>query len=561
MFDREKLQELAAARDRWEETTLQQWLARMPERPETFTTVSGEPVNRLYTPLDIPDFDYMRNLGFPGEYPFTRGIHATMYRGRLWTMRLFAGYGTAEETNARFKYLLEHGQTGLSIAFDLPTLYGYDTDDPMAEGEFGKCGVAVSSLRDMEILLDGLPLDQITTSMTINGPAAIIWAMYLAVAEKRGIPWDQIGGTTQADILKEYIAQKEWIFPPEPSMRLVVDMIEFGSKYVPKWNPISISGYHIREAGATAAQELAFTLANGFEYVRWCLQRGLDIDSFAPRLSFFFNCHNDFFEEIAKFRAARRIWAREMRETFGAKNPRSWWLRFHTQTAGCTLTAQQPYVNVIRVALQALAAVLGGTQSLHTNSLDEALALPSEFAVKLALRTQQVIAYESGVTRTVDPLGGSYYVEYLTDRLEQQAYEYFRKIEELGGVIPAIEIGFFQREIAEAAYRYQKEIDEKQRIIVGVNEFVEDEEEIKPPILQMDPEGEHRQRARLQQLRLERDNERVGQTLAALQEAARKENENRMPYILEAVKAYATLGEITRTLKAVWGTWQEPLIL
>ncbi len=556
MFDREKLQELAAARDRWEETTLQQWLARMPERQETFTTVSGEPVNRLYTPLDIPDFDYLRDLGFPGEYPFTRGIHATMYRGRLWTMRLFAGYGTAEETNARFKYLLEHGQTGLSIAFDLPTLYGYDTDDPMAEGEFGKCGVAVSSLLDMEILLDGLPLDQITTSMTINGPAAIIWAMYLAVAEKRGIPWDQIGGTTQTDILKEYIAQKEWIFPPEPSMRLVVDMIEFGSQYVPKWNPISISGYHIREAGATAAQELAFTLADGFEYVRWCLRRGLDIDSFAPRLSFFFNCHNDFFEEIAKFRAARRIWAREMRETFGAKNPRSWWLRFHTQTAGCTLTAQQPEINIVRVAIQALAAVLGGTQSLHTNSMDEALALPSELAVTIALRTQQIIAEESGVTNTVDPLGGSYFVEALTNRMEKQAYEYFRRIEELGGVLPAIEKGFFQSEIADAAYRYQREIDEGIRKIVGVNAYV-DNKPITIPILEMDPNGYQRQIARLQEVRRTRDNARVGQALDRLRIACLG-TENTMPYILDAVRAYATLGEIVAVMKEAFGVYQEP---
>ncbi len=560
MFEKQQLEALQQALENWEQNTLQKSLASMPERRSEFITASSEPIQRLYTPLDIADMDYLNDIGLPGEYPFTRGIHPTMHRGRLWTMRMFAGFGTAEETNQRFKYLLEQGQTGLSIAFDLPTLMGYDTDAPEALGEFGKCGVAVSSLKDMEILLQDIPLDKVSTSMTINGPAAVIWAMYIATAEKQGVRPDQLRGTIQNDILKEYIAQKEFIFPPEPSMRLVVDTMEYGSKYLPQWNTISISGYHIREAGSTAVQELAFTLADGMEYVRWGIARGMDVDEFAPRLSFFFNAHNDFFEEIAKFRAARRIWAREMRHTFGAKNPRSWLLRFHTQTAGCTLTAQQPYVNVIRVALQALAAVLGGTQSLHTNSLDEALALPSEFAAKLALRTQQVIAYESGVTNTVDPLGGSYYVEYLTNRLEQQAYEYFRKIEELGGVIPAIEAGFFQREIAEAAYRYQKEIDEKRRIIVGVNEFVE-EEEVKPPILQMDPEGERRQRARLQKLRMERDNERVGQTLAALQEAARKENENLMPYILEAVKAYATLGEITRALKAVWGTWQEPLII
>ena len=396
MFDPAKLNEIAQARDRWEETTLQNSIGKLPERADRFITASSEPVARLYTPLDIADFDYNADLGFPGEAPFTRGVHPTLYRSKLWTMRMFAGFGSAEETNARFKYLLEHGQTGLSIAFDLPTLYGYDTDSPESEGEFGKCGVAVSSLKDMEILLDGIPTDQITTSMTINSPAAIIWAMYIAAAEKQGVPLNQLGGTIQNDILKEYIAQKEFIFPPAPSMRLVTDTIEFGSKHLPKWNTISISGYHIREAGSTAAQELAFTLADGLEYVRWAIERGLDVDDFAPRLSFFFNAHNDFFEEIAKYRAARRIWAREMKETFGAKNPRSWLMRFHTQTAGATLTAQQPEVNIVRVAIQALAAVLGGTQSLHTNSMDEALALPSEKAVNIALRTQQVIAHETG---------------------------------------------------------------------------------------------------------------------------------------------------------------------
>ncbi|MDY7040444.1 MAG: methylmalonyl-CoA mutase family protein, partial [Chloroflexota bacterium] len=489
MFDRNKLADLRDQKEKWAKTTLQKTLDAHPERQETFLTTSSVPVERLHTPLDVGDMDYARDLGFPGEYPFTRGVHPTMHRGRLWTMRMFAGFGTAEETNARYKYLLEHGETGLSVAFDMPTLYGYDTDDPLAAGEFGKCGVAVSSLADMEMLFAGLPVDQITTSMTINSPAAVIWAMYIAAAEKRGIPMEVLGGTIQNDILKEYIAQKEYIFPPEPSMRLVVDTFEFGAEHLPKWNTISISGYHIREAGATAVQELAFTLADGMEYVRWGIERGLDVDAFAPRLSFFFNSHNDFFEEIAKFRAARRIWAREMRETFGAKNPRSWWLRFHTQTAGCSLTAQQPENNIVRTAIQALAAVLGGTQSLHTNSMDEALALPSEKAVTIALRTQQVIAHESGVTNTVDPLGGSFFVEALTNRTEAAAYEYFRRIEALGGVIPALERGFFQRELAESAYRYQREIDRHERTIVGVNDYVLDEP-LTIPLLQMDPDGE-----------------------------------------------------------------------
>ena len=553
--DREALQE---ARERWEQTTLKKTLDRFPERYEEFITTSGEPVQRLYTPLDT-EGDYMEKLGFPGEYPFTRGIHPTMHRGRLWTMRMFAGFGTAEETNARFKYLLEQGQTGLSVAFDLPTLMGYDTDAPEAEGEFGKCGVAVSSLRDMEILFQDIPLGKVTTSMTINSPAAVIWAMYIAAAEKQGVPMRDLGGTIQNDILKEYIAQKEYIFPPGPSMRLVTDTIEFGSQHLPRWNTISISGYHIREAGSTAAQELAFTLADGMEYVRWALERGLDIDSFAPRLSFFFNCHNDFLEEIAKFRAARRIWAREMRETFGARNPRSWWLRFHTQTAGCSLTAQQPEINVVRVAIQALAAVLGGTQSLHTNSLDEALALPSEQAVKIALRTQQIIAHESGVVNTVDPLGGSYAIEALTDRMERQVYEYFERIEAYGGVIPAIEAGFFQQEIADAAYRYQREIDERRRIIVGVNEFVA-EEPLEIPLLKMDPHGYERQRARLEQVRAERDNGAVGQALDRLRIAAQG-TENLMPYILDAVRAYATLQEIMDIFREVFGLYREPMIV
>jgi methylmalonyl-CoA mutase N-terminal domain/subunit len=542
----------------WEQTTLKETLDRHPERYEEFITTSGEPVEGLYTPLD-PEGDYVDKLGLPGEYPFTRGVHPTMHRGRLWTMRMFAGFGTAEETNARFKYLLEQGQTGLSVAFDLPTLYGYDTNAPEAEGEFGKCGVAISSLRDMEFLFDGIPLDKVTTSMTINSPAAITWAMYIAAAEKQGVPMHQLGGTIQNDILKEYIAQKEYIFPPKPSMRLVTDTVEFGTQHLPKWNTISISGYHIREAGSTAAQELAFTLADGMEYVRWAVDRGVDVDAFAPRLSFFFNCHNDFLEEIAKFRAARRIWAHEMRHTFGAQNPRSWWLRFHTQTAGCSLTAQQPEINVVRVAIQALAAVLGGTQSLHTNSLDEALALPGEHAVTIALRTQQIIAHESGVTNTVDPLGGAYAVEALTDRLEQQAYDYFERTKALGGVIPAIEAGFFQQEIADAAYRYQREIDERRRIIVGVNEFVADEP-LQVPLLEMDPQGYEKQCARLAQVRAERDNGAVGQALDRLRIAAQG-TENTMPYILDAVRVYATLQEIMDVFREVFGLYREPMIV
>ncbi|MEA2008624.1 MAG: methylmalonyl-CoA mutase family protein, partial [Chloroflexota bacterium] len=449
MYTPKEIEQYKKDLEHWKETTLKETLDSHPERREEFITTSSEPVKRLYTPLDIAETDYQGEIGLPGEYPFTRGVHSTMHRGRLWTMRMFAGFGAAEETNQRFKYLLEQGQTGLSTAFDLPTLMGYDTDEPEALGEFGKCGVAISSLKDMERLFDGIPLDKVSTSMTINSPAAIIWAMYIAAAEKQGVREDQLRGTLQNDILKEYTAQKEYIFPPNPSMRLVTDTIEYGSKNVPLWNTVSISGYHIREAGSTAAQELAFTLVDGMEYVRWGMARGLDVDDFAPRLSYFFNAHNDFFEEIAKYRAARRIWAREMRETFGAKNPRSWLMRFHTQTAGASLTAQQPEINIIRVAVQALAAVLGGTQSLHTNSMDEALALPSEHAVTVALRTQQVLAEESGVANTIDPLGGSYFVEAATNRMEAQAYEYFQRIDDLGGVLPAIEKGFFQGEIAD----------------------------------------------------------------------------------------------------------------
>ena len=556
MYDPKKLEQLRQEMEKWEETTLQNNLSRMPERKEEFITTSSEPIERVYTPLDVSELDYMEDLGLPGEYPYTRAIHPSLHRSRLWTMRMFAGFGTAEETNQRFKYLLEQGQTGLSVAFDLPTLMGYDTDAPEALGEFGKCGVAVSSLKDMEVLLDGIPLDKVSTSMTINSPAAIIWAMYIAAAEKQGVRPDQLRGTTQNDILKEYIAQKEYIFPPEPSMRLVVDTIEFGTKDVPQWNTISISGYHIREAGSTAAQELAFTLADGLEYVRWALERGLDIDQFTPRLSFFFNAHNDFFEEIAKYRAARRIWAREMRTTFGAKNPRSWLMRFHTQTAGVSLTAQQPENNIVRVALQALAAVLGGTQSLHTNSMDEALALPSEHAVTIALRTQQIIAEESGVANTIDPLGGSFFIEAQTNHIEAQAYDYFRRIDELGGMLPAIEKGFFQSEISDAAYRYQQEINEGIRKIVGVNAHAEK----KPPtipILEMDPQGYQRQVKRLEELRSERDQGRVGQALDRLRIACQG-TENSMPYILEAVRAYATLGEIVGVMKDVFGTYEEP---
>lgn len=557
MYDREKLAQIKETREQWEETTLQRTLARSPERRREFLTTSSEPINRLYTPLDVADLDYNQHLGFPGDYPYTRGIHSTMYRGKTWTMRMFAGFGTAEETNARYKYLLEQGNMGLSVAFDLATLMGYDTDAPEALGEFGTCGVAISSLKDMEILFDGIPLGEVSTSMTINSPAAIIWAMYIAAAEKQGVPRAQLRGTLQNDILKEYIAQKEYIFPPEPSMRLVTDTIEFGTREMPLWNTTSISGYHIREAGATAAQELAFTLGDGLEYVRWAVARGLDIDDFAPRLSFFFNCHNDFFEEIAKFRAARRIWAREMRETFGARNPRSWLLRFHTQTAGVSLTAQQPENNIVRVAIQALAAVLGGTQSLHTNSMDEALALPSEEAVTIAMRTQQIIAEESGVANTIDPLGGSFFVEHETNKIEAQVYDYWRRVEELGGVLPAIEKGFFQSEISNAAYEYQRQIDTGDRKIVGVNAYDNHDEELRIPLLEMDPQGYDRQVARLAALRQERDNVRVGETLSALRSAA-EGSDNLMPYLLNAVNAYATLGEITDVLREVFGVYEEP---
>jgi methylmalonyl-CoA mutase N-terminal domain/subunit len=527
-----------------------------PRSQKPFTTLSGVPIQQLYTPADLATFGYARDLNDPGEYPFTRGIHRTMYRGRLWTMRQFSGFGTPEDTNQRLHYLLAQGQTGLSIAFDLPTLMGYDSDHRLAEGEVGKCGVAISSLADMEVLLRGLPLEQVTTSMTINSPAAIIWAMYLVVAEKNGADWKKISGTTQNDILKEYIAQKEYIFPPEPSMRLVVDTIIFAAREVPRWNPVSISGYHIREAGSTAVQELAFTLRDGIEYVEWVMRRGCDVDEFAPRLSFFFNAHSDLFEEVAKYRAARKVWAHVCRERFGAKNPRSWLCRFHTQTAGCSLTAQQPYNNLVRTTLQALAGVLGGTQSLHTNSLDEAWALPTESAATLALRTQQVIAHESGVINTVDPLGGSYFVEKLTLETERACYEYFEKIDALGGMVPAIEKGFPQREIHEAAYAYQRQLERKEKLIVGVNEFVTEE---KRPIdiLVIDEGVAEAQRRRLAELRKQRDNARVQSSLEALGSAAGTDR-NLMPFILECVRTYATLGEMCDVLRRVFGTYEEP---
>ncbi|MDH7512572.1 MAG: methylmalonyl-CoA mutase family protein [Clostridiales bacterium] len=525
-------------------------------RKMLFTTVSGRKIKELYTPADLKNFDYLRDLGFPGEYPFTRGIHPTMYRGRLWTMRQFSGFGTAEDTNKRYKYLLRCGQTGLSVAFHLPTLMGVDSDHPLAKGEVGKCGVAVDTLADMEILFKGIPLDRITTSMTINAPAAVLWAMYIAVAEKQGVSPKVISGTIQNDILKEYIAQKTFVFPPRPSMKLIVDTFEYGAKEVPRWNTISISGYHIREAGATASQELAFTLRDGIEYVDWALQRGLKVDEFAPRLSYFLNSHNDFFEEIAKFRAARKIWAEVMRERFKAKNPRSWWLRFHTQTSGVSLMAQQPYNNVVRVALQALAAILGGTQSLHTNSLDETYALPSEDAVTIALRTQQIIAYESGVSNTIDPLGGSYFIEVLTKQIEEEAKTYIRKIDDMGGMVKAIELGFPQREIADSAYWYQRAVQKKEKIIVGVNAFEMEHEPI--PILEIDEAVARQQLARLREVKRRRNKTRVNRALNDLEKAAR-DGLNLMPFLLVSVKAYATLGEIMDALKEVYGEYQEPV--
>ncbi len=527
-----------------------------PERSDAlFATLSGLPVEPLYSP-DTVEVDYERDLGFPGEYPFTRGVYPSMYRGRLWTMRQFAGFGTAEETNARFRYLLDHGQTGLSVAFDMPTLMGYDSDHPRSAGEVGREGVAVDSVDDLAVLFAGIPLDGVSTSMTISGPAAVLVAFYACLAEEKGVVWSQLRGTAQTDILKEYIAQKEWLFPPGPSMRLVVDLIEWCSREMPLFHPISISGYHIREAGSTAAQELAFTLKNGFTYVEACLARGLDVDAFAPRLSFFFNAHIDFFEEIAKYRAARRIWAREMRQRYGARNPRSWLLRFHTQTAGVSLTAQQPEVNIVRTAIEALAAVLGGTQSLHTNAFDEALALPTEEAARIALRTQQVIAHETGVTSTIDPLGGSWFLEDLTNRLEEEAYAYFRRIDELGGMVAAIEQSFPQREIAEASFRYQSEVEAGRRIVVGVNRY-QLEEERPVEILRIDPALERKQIERLRALRARRDQASAQRALARLEQAARREDENLMPALVSCARARATLGEICDALRRVWGTWRE----
>ncbi|MFW9869573.1 MAG: methylmalonyl-CoA mutase [Candidatus Thorarchaeota archaeon] len=550
---------LGAAKDSWEKNTLSPHQKKHADRRKEYLTTSSKPVKALYTPLDISNFDYMRDLSFPSEYPYTRGVQPSMYRGRLWTMRQFAGMGTAEETNERFKFLLANGQTGLSVAFHLPTIFARDSDHPFSHGEVGKLGVAVDTLKDMEILFDGIPLDKVTTSMTINAPASILLSMYMVAAEKQGVSSDKIGGTIQNDLLKEYMAQKSWILSPEPSLRIIGDIMEYCTKHIHRWNTISISGYHIREAGSTAVQELAFTLLNGMEYVKVGMKHGLDVDTFAPRLSFFFNAHNDIFEEVAKYRAARRIWAREMKETFGAKKERSLWMRFHTQTAGCSLTAQQPMVNVVRTAYQALAAVLGGTQSLHTNSMDEALCLPTEDAVRVALRTQQVLAYESGAANTIDPLAGSYYVEALTNEMEEESYKYFDQVEALGGVVKAIEKGFFQREIADASYRYQREIDSGERTIVGVNDYVLEDEKITIPVLKIDEEVERRQIERTQKIRSTRDNKKVDEALDGLRKASEGE-ENVMPHIVQAVREYATIGEIFQVWRDLWGEWDEPKI-
>jgi methylmalonyl-CoA mutase N-terminal domain/subunit len=551
------------AKEEWEQNTVEPVLERFPERREQFETLSGIPLERLYTPADVKT-DYVGDLGFPGEYPFTRGVQPTMYRGRLWTMRQYAGYASAEESNVRYRYLLEQGQTGLSVAFDLPTQLGYDADDPLAEGEVGKVGVSISSLDDMRLLFDQIPLDKVSTSMTINSPAAILLAMYIAVAREQGVDPRQLRGTVQNDILKEYIARGTFIFPPRPSMRLVTDIFRYCAAEVPKWNTISISGYHIREAGSTAVQEVAFTLANGIAYVQAAMEAGLDVDTFAPRLSFFFNAHNDFLEEVAKFRAARRLWARIMRERFDAQNGRSWTLRFHTQTAGCTLTAQQPENNVVRVTLQALAAVLGGTQSLHTNSRDEALWLPTEDSVRIALRTQQVIAHESGVANTVDPLAGSYAVEHLTDAIERQAREYIERIDGMGGALSAIEEGYVQKEIADAAYGYQQAVEREEQVVVGVNAYQVDEESVDMARLMVDPAIEAQQKARLADLRARRDRERSSAVLAQIEAAARAADgsatlttgEPLMPLFVAAVEAGCTLGEVCGVLRRVWGEYR-----
>ena len=536
-----------------------QRVAAARTREADFTTLSGESVDALYTPVDTADIDYGRDIAAPGMFPFTRGPYTNMYRGRLWTMRQFSGFGTARESNERYKYLLSQGGGGLSVAFDMPTLMGVDPGEERAEGEVGRCGVSIASLRDMEVLFDGIPLQDISTSMTINGPAAIVWAFYIAAAEKQGADTTRLSGTIQNDILKEYIAQKEYLYPPEPSMRLVIDTIEHATRHMPRFHPVSISGYHIREAGSTAVQELAFTLSDGFAYVEAAIERGLDVDAFAPRLSFFFNAHSDFFEEICKYRAARRIWARHMRDQYGAKSENSWRLRFHTQTAGCSLTAQQPENNIVRVALQALSGVLGGTQSLHTNSMDETLALPSDKAAKIALRTQQVIAYETGVANVVDPLGGSWFVESLTNRMEEQAEEYFRKIDALGGVVAAIEAGFQQREIGRAAYRYQQEFEAKRKFMVGSNEFIEDTETVDIPILKIDRRIEQARTAELAELRRSRDNAQAKRCLHELEDAARG-RDNLMPYLLECARAYVTVGEAAMAMQTVFGGYREPAV-
>jgi methylmalonyl-CoA mutase N-terminal domain/subunit len=550
--------ELINLKQNWEKNILKKTLEKAPERRDRFITTSSRPIARLYSPTDFADFDFERDLGFPGEYPYTRGVYPTMYRGRLWTMRMFSGFGTAEQTNERYRYLLKQGQTGLSVAFHLPTIQGLDSDDPMSTGEIGVCGVAIDSLADMEILFSQIPLNKVTTSMTINAPAAVLLCFYIAAAEKQGVPSTQIGGTIQNDILKEYQAQKTWIFPPDPSMRIITDILQFCTKKVPRWNTISISGYHIREAGSTAVQELAFTLANGLAYVQAGIDAGLKVDDFAPRLSFFFDSHLDLFEEVAKFRAARRIWAREMKERFGAKDKRSYLLRFHTQTAGVSLTAQQPENNIIRTTLQALAAVLGGTQSLHTNSMDEAWALPTAKAATIALRTQQIIAHESGVANTIDPLGGSYFIEALTNEMEEESYKYFDRIDKLGGVVESIKKGFFQREIADAAFRYQRETEENERIIVGVNDYIT-EDRLEIPVLKIDPEVERTQLARLQKTRKTRNNKKLEVLINQLQTAA-EGTDNLLPHILAAVREYATVGEICNSLREVYGEYFEPSI-
>ena len=553
------INEIQNRKQQWQKETVVKSFDKLPERQETFQTSSNIPIDRTYTPADSPNFEYLSDLGFPGEYPYTRGVYPTMYRARLWTMRQYAGFGTAEQTNQRFKYLLQHGQTGLSVAFDFPTQVGYDCDHPMALGEVGKVGVSVSSLRDMETLFDGIPLNKVTTSMTINAPANVLLAMYIAVAQKQGVNSAILGGTVQNDVLKEYVARGMYIFPPKPSMRMITDIFEYCSQNMSSWNTISISGYHIREAGSTAVQEVAFTFANAIAYVQAAVDRGLDLDKFAGRLSFFFAAHNNFFEEIAKFRAARRLWAKTMRERFGAKNPTSWMLRFHTQTSGVSLTAQQPYNNVVRVALQALMAVLGGTQSLHTNSFDEAYALPSEQAVTVALRTQQIVAHESSVVDIVDPLGGSYYLEYLTDEIEERAEKYIKRIDDMGGAVAAIEKGFMQREITESAYRFQKEIEAKKRIIVGVNDFLS-EEEVPMKLHHVDPLIEKKLVEKLKKIKRERNQTKADEALSKLRGAAEKENTNLMPFILEAVKEYATLGEVCGTLREVFGEYKPPSI-